>query len=250
MIDGKTVLAVIPARGGSQQVPNKSIQPVAGRPAITYTIDEARSARLVDRFVVSTEDRRIARTAQSLAAPVLARPPELSSETARLDGVLEHAVRTLQDRDGFRPDVVVMLYGSVPIRPPGFVDQCIERLVKTGADSVRSVAPVGEHHPAWMVRLDGDRLAPYEPEANVYRRQDLPPLYLFTGACVCMRTDVLMNPDADRSNHFYYLGSDQRAAVHAPEACVEIHDFQDLLWAEFLLSAGPPRRLGPGVRKR
>jgi len=236
MAENKNVLAVICARGGSQHVPNKSIQPVAGQPAIAYTIREAERARTVDRYVVSTEDSEIAAAAESLGAPVIRRPEVLSTPTARLDGVLQDALEQIETADGYRPDVVVMLYGSVPIRPPGFIDRCVETLVSTGADSVRSVMPVGEHHPAWMVRLDGDRIRAYE-DTNVYRRQDLPPLYLYTGACVCMTTRVLTDAEADRNDNFYYLGTDQRAVVHEPDECVEIHNPRDIEWAEFLLAA-------------
>ena len=232
---GGSVLAVIPARGGSQHVPGKCTQPVAGRPAIAYSIDECRRSETIDRYVVSTEDPRIATVARALGAPVIDRPPFLATPTARLDGVLQHAVdEVLRQRD-FLPHVIVMLYSSVVIRPGGFVDECVRLLLESGADSVRSVAPVHDHHPAWMTRIDRGRLVPFM-DMNVYRRQDLPPLYVYTGACVCMTHEALFNPDADRRDNFYYFGRDQRAAVHEPDACVEIHEWRDIAWAEFLLA--------------
>jgi len=229
------VLAVIPARGGSQHVPRKSIQPVAGRPAIAYTIDECRQSETIDRYVLSTEDAPIAAVARSLGAPVVDRPAHLSTPTARLDGVLQHAAEDVERQSGFRAQAVVMLYSSVVVRPPGFVDECVRLLLESGADSVRSVAPVYEHHPGWMVRVEQGRIVPFM-EMNAYRRQDLPSLFLYTGACVCMTHDALFNPDADRSDNFYYFGRDQRAAVHEPDQCVEIHEWGDVAWAEFILS--------------
>ena len=88
-------------------MPNKSIQLVAGRPAIAYTIDAARGAGTVDRCVVSTEDARIAEVACSLGAPVVRRPAELSTETARLDGVLQHAVVQVEEQHGFIPHITL-----------------------------------------------------------------------------------------------------------------------------------------------
>ena len=236
------VLGVIPARGGSQHVPNKSTQLVADRPAIAYSIDECRQSETIDRYAVSTEDPRIAAAARSLGAPVVDRPEHLSTPTARLDGVLHHAVEAVERQDGFQPRFVVMLYGSVVVRPVGFVDECVRLLVESGADSVRSVAPVHDHHPAWMVRIEHEgRIEPFM-EMNTYRRQDLPPLYVYTGACVCMTVEALFNPDADRADNFYYFGQDQRAAVHEPDDCVEIHEWRDIAWGEFLIRQRARRR--------
>lgn len=243
------VLAVVPARGGSQHVPNKSTQAIAGRPAVAYTIDECVRSETIDRYVVSTEDGRIAAVARSFDAPVIDRPPELATPTARLDGVLQHAVDEVERQSGWRPGYVVMLYSSVVLRPAGFVDECVRLLVTSGADSVRSVAPVDDHHPAWMVRVEQGRLVPFM-EMNAYRRQDLPPLFLYTGACVCMTYEALFNPDADRGDNFYYFGHDQRAAVHEPEQCVEIHEWRDVAWAEFLLAERQRRQSAAHPRRR
>ena len=247
-VNGRAVLAVIPARGGSQHVPRKSTQMVAGRPAVAYAIEECERSETIDRYVVSTEDARIATVARSLGAPVIDRPARLATPTARLDGVLQHAVDDVQRQSDFLPHVVVMLYSSVVVRPKGFVDECVRLLLESGADSVRSVAPVYEHHPAWMARIEQGQLVPFM-DMGVYRRQDLPPLFVYTGACVCMTYRALFNPDADRTDNFYYFGRDQRAAVHEPDECVEIHEWRDIAWAEFVL-AGKARQEASRSRRK
>ena len=58
------VLAVIPARGGSKGVPRKNIRMLAGKPLIAYSIEVARACRMIDRVVVSTDDKEIANVAK------------------------------------------------------------------------------------------------------------------------------------------------------------------------------------------
>lgn len=230
------VLAVVAARGGKQRVHRKNIAPLLGKPMLAYTLDHATASTRITRTVVSTEAEDIASVASELGAEVVLRPPELSSPDSRLDHMLRHAVRTLAERDDWQADVVVMLYGSVPIRPAGFIDRCVELLVDTRADSVRSVTPAGERHPLWSVKVDADgHIEEYLGKMNVYRRQDLPPVYYYTGACVAMTAAVLMGTESQTDDHFAYLGKDSRAAIHEPDECVEIHEPIDLDWAAFLL---------------
>ena len=232
------VLAVIPARGGNQRVRYKNIAPLLGRPMLAYTLDHARQSRTIDRVVVSTEDATIADVARREGAEVIDRPAALATPSARLDHVLRHAVETLTDRDGWVADIVVMLYGATPIRPPEFIDRCVERLLEVGADSIRSLTPASERHPLWSVKLDEQgRIDEYLGKGNVYRRQDLPAVYYYSGACVVVRSRWLMDPDAAQGDdNFAYFGVEQCGVVHEPDECVEIHAPIDIEWAEFLLT--------------
>ncbi len=64
MIGGATVLALIPARGGSKGVPGKNIRPVGGKPLIAWTIEAAKASRYVDRTVLSSRRPRHHRRGQ------------------------------------------------------------------------------------------------------------------------------------------------------------------------------------------
>lgn len=237
MGESMNILAVVTARGGSQRVALKNIARLMGRPMLAYTLDHLHAAELVTRTVVSTEDPRIARVARSEGAEVIARPEELATPEARLDHVLRHAVAAVEQADGWWPDIVLMLYGAVPIRPAGFIDHCVRLLEKTEADSVRSLTPAGERHPLWSVKLDDhDRIDEYQGKLSIFRRQDLPKVYYYTGACLAFRRDVLMRTPADPNDNFAYFGAHQVGAVHEPDECVEIHEPIDLLWAEFLMT--------------
>ena len=144
------VLAIIPARGGSVGVPSKNILPLAGKPVICHTIDHARNCARVTRTVVSTDSDEIAAIAGGYGAEVIARPAELATASARIDHALRHAVDTLMKDEGYRPDVVVLLYANVPVRHPDITDRCVEHLLTRGGTSVRTFSDVGKHHPHWM----------------------------------------------------------------------------------------------------
>jgi N-acylneuraminate cytidylyltransferase len=135
------------------------------------------------------------------------------------------------------PYAVVMLYGNVPIRANGMIDRCIEMLVESGADSVQTVAPVGKFHPYWMFdRSEDGRIRKHVPN-DVFRRQELPPLYSPTGAVYVMKTSVLMGSEGDHDPH-EFLGKDRRGLVVDAEDSVDIDTAKDLYVAEAVLRAG------------
>jgi CMP-N-acetylneuraminic acid synthetase len=135
---------------------------------------------------------------------------------------------------GSWPGVVVMLYGNVPVRRGGMIDRCIEMLWETGCDSVQTVASVGKYHPYWMFDVDGaQRIKKHIPN-DVFRRQDLPPLFGPTGAVYAMRTEVLMGAEGSSDPHGF-LGADRRGLVVAAEDSVDIDTEKDLWVAEAVL---------------
>jgi CMP-N-acetylneuraminic acid synthetase len=123
-------LGVIPARGGSKGVPRKNLRPLLGRPLLAWSIDAARNAKGLDRFVVSTEDAEIADVARREGAEVLPRPAELATDSATTKAVLQHVVEALN------PDELVVLQPTSPVRVGHLVDRAIERFVASGADTL------------------------------------------------------------------------------------------------------------------
>jgi len=124
------ILAITPARGGSKGIPRKNLRPLCGEPLIAWTIKAAKASRLVDRYVVSTEDGEIAETARRYGAEVIDRPKELAGDEVPTLPVLQHAL-TQQ-----AADTVVVLQATSPIRDPDLIDRCIERFRGTDADSL------------------------------------------------------------------------------------------------------------------
>ena len=126
----------------------------------------------------------------------------------------------------------------------------LEKLTDTGCDSVQSLCPSGKNHPYWMKTLTGepapgvgepgcaterlgDQLSDWEPN-QVYRRQDLPPVYQLDGGVIAVTRDSLFTLDPARPHAF--LGDDRRAVLTAPGEVVDIDGPADLLVAEATLT--------------
>ena len=140
------LLIVIPARGGSKGIPRKNLTPCAGKPLIVWTFEHAWEAvgglDLEAGIVVSTEDDEIAALAQVHGIPVLSRPLELATDEALTAPVIAHAVRQMDQFLISRPDFVAVLQPTVPARPYGLLQECVEHLIRTGADSLHTAYPL------------------------------------------------------------------------------------------------------------
>jgi len=162
-------VAIIPARGGSVEVPRKNVQPFCGRPLLTWTMDAALKAEKINRVLVTTEDRSIASLAHDCGVDVIFRPPSLAEDDTPLDPVIVHAVEQLDET----PSLVVTLQPTCPIRPAGMIDACIDALLKTCSDSLFTVYEGG--HFAWSGvrnRVPSLRyMQPLSPGDRVNRQQ-------------------------------------------------------------------------------
>lgn len=235
MVDGKKVLAVILARAGSKGLPNKCIVPVLGRPMISYTLEHALGSRRLDAIALTTDSAQAAGIARQCGVVVIKRPAALAGDTARVDDAVRHAVTAYEAAHaGFRADVVVILYGNIPVRAPDAVDRAVEHLVRCGGDSVRTVAPVGKMHPDWMHKLDGDRLVQYRVN-SIHRRQELEPVYAHDGAVIAVARQALMDAATARNDPHAFFGRDRRAIVQGPHDAVDVDEPLDVLLAEAVL---------------
>ena len=188
MIGSRSVLALIPARGGSEGLPGKNILPVAGRTLLAWTVDAARGARCIDRVVLSSDDEAIMSAARACGCEApFRRPAELATATATTIDVLLHALDAVPGHD-----IVVLLQPTSPLRSAADIDAACERLAQSGAPACVSVCLV-EQSPYWMYRLgDNQALLPVlEAPTNVTRRQDLPAVYTLNGAIYVAQTDWL-----------------------------------------------------------
>src|SRR5574339_486983 len=135
------ILALIPALGGFKGIPRKNIRNFAGYPLIAWSIAAAKQSELVTRIIVSTDDEEIAAVAREYGAetPFL-RPAEYAQDKTTDLPVFEHALQWLEENEGYRPDIVIQLRPTSPIRPRGMIDNAIRTLLAhEEADCVRGV---------------------------------------------------------------------------------------------------------------
>ena len=232
------VLGVVTARGGSKGIPGKNLKRLAGQPLIWHTLQSAAAAGSFDRVIVSTDDHAIANFARVHGCEVpFMRPAELADDDTPHLPVLQHAVAWLKEQEGYRPDAVMILQPTSPLRRAEDIREAIGLLETSGADSVLTVSAVSTHvHPLRMLRVAEDgtaRLyvsgAPVSRRVN--RRQDLPPAWLMNGQIYVFRTGVLTGPHPS-------LYGDRTIALPVPAPYdISLDDPQDWEVAERALAA-------------
>ena len=146
MYKDKRFIAFIPARGGSQGIRLKNMAPVGGKPLVAWSIQAALGSRHLDGVYVSTDHAKIAKTAKRYNALVVKEPPRLARSTSPIEPAILHALKEITERSG-RPDYIVLLQPTSPIRGSRDIDKAIEQIMKNKGDSLLSVAP--HHHFIW-----------------------------------------------------------------------------------------------------
>jgi CMP-N,N'-diacetyllegionaminic acid synthase len=201
VIDGKSVLAIIPARGGSKGLPGKNIRPMCGKPLIGWTIDKAKKCRYLDMILVTTDDQKIANIAQNFGAYVpFIRPAEFATDQSSTYDVIRHALSYLKDTECKEFDYVVLLEPTSPLREDDDIGQMLELIVvrQEEFDSIVSIGKVTEH-PSIMKRLVVDGIEPFCPDlAQTTRRQDNAAAYFPFGVSYIAKTSSLLE-----ENTFY-----------------------------------------------
>lgn len=197
------VLGIIPARGGSKGIPHKNIVLLDGKPLIWYTIQAAKRARLLDAFIVSTDDPMISRIAKRYGAEVpFLRPIELAGDRSPDSEFMLHAIDWVEKNWKCKPEMLVNLRPTSPLRTPGDIDAAITAAMKSGATLVKTVSQISSHNPfkMWRPIKDSDAHVELEPliRTRLYKkhgtdvpRQSLPPVLWQNGLVDVLRVSAL-----------------------------------------------------------
>lgn len=187
------ILGIIPARGGSKGLPGKNIKLLNGTPLIAYTIKEALNSNL-DEFIVSTDSEEIAEVARNYGGKVpFLRPAEIATDNASSLDVVLHALDFMKEHENKEYDAIMLLQPTTPYRDSADINQAINLLISSDADSVISVTDVGGTHPARMKFIvDGNLIDPPFVEAfEGQNRQELPPMYIRNGGIYLTKVDTI-----------------------------------------------------------
>lgn len=245
------ILAVIPARGGSKGIPRKNIKVFAGYPLIAYSIQAALSSKYVTRTIVSTDDSEIATVAKEYGAEVpFLRPEELAQDHTLDLPVFENLLKTLNEIEGYHPDLVIQLRPTSPIRPINLVDDAIEAILREPQiDSVRGVVPSGQNpYKMWkidpqsglmesLLKVDGIE----EPYNSA--RQSLPDTFWQTGHIDVIRTNVILEQKS--------MSGRKIKPIHIhPDFTVDLDKPSDWQRAEWQVWYGGLEMVIPGNKRR
>lgn len=228
-----TIVAVIPARGGSKGIPDKNIAMCAGRPLIAYTANSANKSQLIDRIIVSTDSDRIASVAAGLGLEVpFKRPSDLASDAAGSLSVLAHALDWLED-NGVQVEALVLLQPTSPCRESRHIDDAIALFRRAKADTVVSVVEVPhQYHPDKLLKIEsGVLISALSANSTAIRpRQESQPIYARNGPAI-----VVIGPQQVRRGSFY---SGRTIPYIMSTACsIDIDTPEDLRRAEIALSS-------------
>lgn len=193
MINGQQVLGLIAARGGSKGLPGKNIRNLCGKPLIAWSIDTAKQSAYLDRLVVTTDSKEIADVAMHYGAEVpFLRPTELATDSATSFAAIDHMISELE-KAGNSFDIVVLIEPTSPLREAADIDQALEQMLVSDADSIVSVCLAETIHPAFMFRmLSNARLESIQSEGfKIIRRQELDPVFFPEGTVYASRVKAL-----------------------------------------------------------
>jgi len=212
------IIAIIPARGGSKSIPRKNVKEFSGKPLISYPISLAKSIPAIDKVVVSTDDQEIAAIARACGAEVpFIRPAELAQDETPTLPVLQHCVDHLEKNEGYKADIIVLLYPTSPFLKKERIEESIKMMQEKGYHSIIGVEKDGGRF--WRhEESTGKNIIFYPPER--VNRQYYTPLSRETGAVYISDYETIMekNKIIDEENiGFVFMGPEENIDIDTPQ---------------------------------
>ena len=233
-----TALGVIPARKNSERFPGKHHVPLLGKPMLAYTLEAALASKRLDRVVVSSDDLSLKPLADRVGAEFIERPANLATATATLEDAVRHAYRLLASRDGFRPDLAIVMQGNVPVRKAGQIDEVICRLEELPRATAVCTAQEIRLRSEWGKRVVNEatgEVVAQQPGLASYRTQDLQKLFAVDGAVCGVQIRTLMAGEGNTTAHAW-LGERLHLLVQDhPMYSIEVDYPDQVPLAEFYL---------------
>ena len=231
MINGKSILAVVPARAGSKGLPGKNIKELCGKPLIAWTIEKALKSRYIDKVVVSTDSQEIADIAVRFGADVpFLRPKEFATDEATSFSVIKHCLEFFEINNHLKFDYTVLLEPTSPLRVDSDIDRAIN-VLDSKSDDFDAVVSLGTGggHPWLAKKLMSGTVTPYINETHgETRRQDMDAVFFPYGVVYASKTKSILE-----SRSFYPIKCG--AIVIEPYQCLEIDSEIDFVCVEAIM---------------
>lgn len=224
MLNEKTFLTIIPARGGSKRLPRKNILNLAGKPLIAWTIEAGLQSKYIDKVLVTSDDDEILKVSNDYGASTIKRPMHLSQDNSTSFEAISHAIENTEEFD-----YIVLLQPTSPLRTSGHIDEAIQLIFQKNSDAIISVTEM-EHSPLWANTLPENESMDYflREEDKNKRSQDLETYYRLNGAIYISLTETLINTGSFfHKTGAYAYKMDNRSSI-------DIDNLIDFKFAEFL----------------
>jgi CMP-N,N'-diacetyllegionaminic acid synthase len=230
-------VAIIPARGGSKRVPRKNLAQVAGQSLLSRAIEAAKAAQQVSHVIVSTDDPDVADAARALGISVpWLRPAELARDDSRTVDVILHAADWALRHLRPIPELGVLLEPTAPLRTPEQIDEAIDALRASDADSAVSVCELPHvFNPEEVLVVDGGLLRPYVRSRTMNSRRlhgQQAAAYVPTGLVYAFRISAVLE-------HRSIFGRKAIPIMTGWENYLDVDTAEDLELADFKLRRRP-----------
>ena len=231
MYKDKTFLAIIPARAGSKGLPGKNIKELCGKPLIAWSIEAGFKSKYLDEVMVTTDSQEIADIAKSYGANIpFLRPDYLASDTATSFDAVKHTIEFYKNELNKEFDYIVLLEPTSPLREDDDIDNAIEQLFNSNADSIVGICKTEDQNPAFLIKKDDNGyIYGYEnKDMKVLRRQDISDVYFFEGTIYISKTDILLDKQT------FYHG--KTIGYEVPKyKSLEVDDMDDFIMVEAIM---------------
>ncbi len=193
----KEILSIIPARGGSKGIPRKNLKKILDKPLIAYTIEASLKSKYITRTMLSSEDDEILSVAKEFGSEVIKRPDELAQDVTKTIPVMIDVVTRLKEKEGYKPDYVVLLQPTCPLRDENYIDSAFEyyfEAEKKGYDSCFSAFDSGYTHAKWKILHNGKPEGLYDYRIRPRRQETEQHYKMITenGAFYALETDTML----------------------------------------------------------
>jgi len=221
----KEIIAIIPARSGSKGIKNKNLQILGGKPLVAWPIELAKSVKKITRIIVSTDDRKIAKVAKEYGVEIpFLRPKSLAKDETPTLPVLQHCLKYLREKEGYKPEIVCCLYPTAPFLKRKTIVKALSLFEKSNCNSVMSV--VEDDGKFWV--YERNKYRPLYPKERV-NRQYYRPLYREAGNIYFSKYKVLMKMNkliAKEKLEFIFVSSEETVDI---DSLADLQTARDLL---------------------
>jgi CMP-N,N'-diacetyllegionaminic acid synthase len=242
-----SVAVIIPARGGQQSIPYKNLQKLGDKTLLQWAIDIAFEAESVDVVIVSTEDEKIATESQAHGALVAPRPQEYSQPSSGDGGFYHHAVEWMEQEHGWKPELLVNLRPTSPLRFAADIDAMVAHMKESGADGLKSVVPTPLHpYKMWHIEGGGEigtsgKLVPladfqtdfrktHGPDQPRQKIQQMFPIFFQDGQVDITRRQFVLRPECLENENVW--GENLHGYVLDPRTSTDLDEPADFIRAE------------------
>lgn len=227
MYKNKKILAIITARGGSKGIPKKNIKKLGDKPLIFYTIKAANQSKLIDKLILSSDNREIINVCKKYKVEVpFVRPARFATNGATSIDVARHAMGFMEKKDKCFYDYLIILQPTSPFRLPEDIDNLIKLVINKRADSGVSLSKIISDHPLKAKKIINGTVSDYCLKEEIFRRQDLPVVYKRDGIAYVLNRKVL--------NRKYFFGDFTVGYIIPNYRSIDINNEYDWIIAEYM----------------